>query len=325
MKDLRKLVKDKIAEVGVAEAAKLFGVSVGTVSNWANNKSQPSLAAAQLLLDENQSQLVDDMAPALRPIDYIPHLHVANWEGKSVMILLPSYKSINPITHFTLFANYAGFGADKLALGTKNLTVIHEARNFLIHIGMQNPAIQDFIMFDDDMVLPDGSEAHFNGNFKMGVKPESAKFNAIARLMSHPREVGVIGALYYGRHEFGMPQCDWGFNQNRGTLANELRAEQHQGLKVMDWVATGGLRIPRWVIEKKKVEIDAGRWPELVPQPGGWYGYFHPMKAGFGEDMSFGYRLKEIGIKSCLDASLVLGHAEGNVVYGPKNTKNKTR
>lgn len=257
-------------------------------------------------------------------MDFIPHLHVAQWEGKSVMILLPSYKSINPITHFTLFANYAGFGPEKLGLGTKNLTVIHEARNFLIHVGMLNPAIQDFIMFDDDMVLPCGSEAIFNGNFRMKVKPDSAKLNAIARLMSHPKEVGVVGGLYYGRHEFGMPQCDWGFHNERGTRANELRAEKHQGLVEMDWVATGALRIPRWVIEAKKKAIDEGRWPELKPQPGGHYGYFHPMKTGFGEDMSFGYRLKELGIKSFLDASLVLGHAEGNVIWGPKNTRNPT-
>lgn len=259
---------------------------------------------------------------------YTPHQQIIQWEDQKVMILLPSYKNINPNTHFTLFANYGRYGAQQLAIATKNMTVIHEARNFLIHVGMMNPQIDDFIMADDDMVLPCGNEQIFNGNYRMGVKPESAAFNAITRIMSHPRELGVIGALYYGRHEFGMPQCDWGFNEQRGQHADDLRAERHQGLIKMDWVATGFLRIPRWVIEKKKAEIDAGRWgKELQPLAGvagSQYGYFHPMRAGFGEDMSFGYRLKEMGIDSYLDSSLVLGHADGGVIFGPKNTRNKT-
>jgi hypothetical protein len=320
MVDLKQAVRDRIASLGAAEAQTFFGVSAGTISNWSSGKTPPSIAAGQKLLDE----ILPTLSPANQAVDMIPNLHVANWEGKSVMILFPSYKTINPITHFTLFANYAAYGADKLAMATKNLTVIHEARNFLIHVGMQNPAITDFIMFDDDMVLPCGSEQIFNGNFRMKVRPESARLNAITQLMSHPRELGVIGGLYYGRHEFGMPQCEWGFNEQRGANAEAFRKEQHQGLKEMPWVATGAIRIPRWVIEVKKKAIDEGRWPDLAPSPGGNYGYFHPMKTGFGEDMSFGYRLQEIGIKSFLDASLVLGHAEGSVVWGPRNTRNPT-
>lgn len=259
---------------------------------------------------------------------YTPHQQIIQWEGQKVMILLPSYKQINPNTHFTLFANYGRYGAQQLAMATKNMTVIHEARNFLVHVGMLNPSIEDFIFFDDDMILPCGNATIFNGNFRMRVRQESAELNAITRLMSHSRELGVIGGLYYGRHEFGMPQCDWGFNAQRGTLANELRAEKYHGLHKMDWVATGALRIPRWVIEKKKQAIDEGKWgKELQPMAGvagSMYGYFHPMRAGFGEDMSFGYRLKEIGIDSYLDASLVIGHADGGMIYGPKNTRNAT-
>lgn len=319
MKDLKQAVLDKVAELGPEEASKFFSTPPSIIAKWQSGAQSPTLKAAQLVVADCFPP------PAIDPVLAMPFLHVAHWEGRKVMILLPSYKSINPLTHFTLFANYAKYGAEKLSMGTKNLTVIHEARNFLIHVGMMNKDVEEFIMVDDDMVLPDGNENHFNGNFRMGVRPESARFNFISRIMSHDSRLGVIGALYYGRHEFGMPQCEWGFNQNRGTLANELRAEKHQGLIAMPWVATGGLRIPRWVIERKREAIDAGKWPELKPTlQGGYYGYFHPKAAGFGEDMSFGYRLEEIGIKSYLDASLVLGHAEGNVVWGPKNTRNKT-
>lgn len=319
MKDLKQSIKDKIVAVGLDEASKLFETPKSIVSKWADGSATPTLKAAQIIVNEMPAP---DLGFASL---FSPSSSVVTWEGQKVMILFPSYKYINPLTNFTLFANYARYGADKLGLATKNLTVIHEARSFLIHVGMLNKSIEDFIFIDDDMVLPCGNEQIFNGNFRMRVKPTSAQFNFISRIMSHPRDLGVIGALYYGRHEFGMPQCDWGFNPNRGTNANELRAEKHTGLKEMDWVATGGLRIPRWVIEKKRAEIDAGRWPELKPATeNGYYGYFHPMRAGFGEDMSFGYRLKEIGIKSFLDSELVLGHAEGNVIWGPKNTRNPT-
>jgi len=250
---------------------------------------------------------------------------VITWEGRKVMVLLPCYRSFNPNTHFTLFANYARYGADKLALGIKDRTVIHEARNECLHIGMQEKSIEAFIMFDDDMILPCGSEPIFNGTFRMGVTPEQAQYNAISRLMSHPPDKQIIGGLYFGRHEFGMPQCDWGFNAQCGTLANDLRANRYQGLQKMNWVGTGGIMFRRTAIEALKKAIDEGKFPGLEPLPGRWYGYFTPMRAGVGEDVSFGYRMKEIGIDSYLDASLVLGHADGAMVWGPKNTKNPVR
>lgn len=322
MKDLQSLVKDKIASIGVAEASKLFGVSLGTVSNWSTGKSMPSLHAAQMVLDETGSQL-EPPAPLQGSNFFVPNFPITMWEGKKVMILLPCYRAFNPHTHFTLFANYARYGADKLALGIKDRTVIHEARNESIHIGMMNPSIEEFLMFDDDMILPCESEAIFNGTYEMGVKPESARLNAISRLMSHDSKLGIIGALYYGRHKYGMPQCDWGFTGQPGTRANELRAEKYAGLHKQDWVGTGGIRIPRWAIETFKAAIDAGKFPGLEPLPGRWYGYFTPLKAGVGEDVSFCHRMKECGVQSYLDASLVLGHADGAMIWGPKNTRNK--
>lgn len=311
MVDLKQAVRDKIAELGVVESSKLFGVSVGTVSNWSSGKTDPSVAAAQLVLDSTQQ--------TVRQIEH----KLIMWEGKQVMILLPVYRTLNPHTHFTLFANYAKYGPDKIGMAIKDRTVIHEARNELVHIAMQNPAVRTFIMCDDDMILPCGNPAIFNGTYRAGVKPESASFNAISRIMSHGPDKEIVGALYYGRHEFGMPQCDWGFGAEAASRSIDLRAERFSGLHPQNWVGTGFIKVERTAIEKYKGAIDAGKFPGLEPMPGRWYGYFTPLRAAVGEDVSFCHRMKLSGVQTYLDASLVCLHADGAIMFGPKNTRNQ--
>src|SRR5687767_11161044 len=118
MRDYRKVVTDKIAELGVKEASKFFGVSVGTVSNWATGKTSPSIDALQLAIDEPEPVAEDPDA-------------LFNWQGRQAMLLLPVYRTFNPDTHFTLFANYAKFGPEKIGMIMQKRTVIHEARNIL--------------------------------------------------------------------------------------------------------------------------------------------------------------------------------------------------
>ena len=92
----------------------------------------------------------------------------------------------------------------------------------------------------------------------------------------------------------------------------------------MPWVATGFIKISRSVFTKMKEAIDAGQFPDLKPKEGqGWYGYFTPTSVGVGEDVSFGLRAKKLGISSYLDASLICLHADGNTLYGPRNTQDK--
>lgn len=249
------------------------------------------------------------------------------WEGRKVFIGHPVYRSFNAKTHFTLFACYKDYGPEKLGMVEPvEGTVIHEARNILIDRMMKIPEAETFIMPDDDMVFPCGSEAYFNGRLNAGVSPESARFNAISRIMSHGRSKEIVGALYFGRHEFGQAQCEWGFGGGAGQKQRnvEFRAGQHKGLIPMAWVATGFIKIERTAIEKLKKAIDDGMFPECKPKPEqGWYGYFAPVSTGIGEDVSFGLRMQKIGVQSYLDASLVCLHADGGTLYGPKNTKNK--
>lgn len=334
MADLKKLVRDKISAIGVEASSKLFGVSVGTASNWGTGKTVPSVDAVEKVLDLQEvpilesgslppSALFADSSTQNPVVAIETKSQVVTWEGKKVMMLLPVYRTVNPHTHFTLFANYARYGAEKIALAVKDRTVIHESRNELIHIGMQNSEIETFIFCDDDMILPCGSEQIFNGNYRAGVKPESARFNAISRLMSHGRDKEIVGALYYGRHEFGMPQCEFGFSEHSAVRAKELRLESMSGLQPQTWVGTGLMKIERTAIEKYKSAIDAGQFPGLEPLPGRWYGYFTPLRSGVGEDVSFCHRLNKIGVQAYVDTSLVCLHSDGGSThYGPHNTRN---
>lgn len=247
------------------------------------------------------------------------------WEGRKLAMLQPVYRTVNAKTHFTLFACYKDYGPSKIAIEQPvEGTVIHEARNILLHRAMQNPATETFIMVDDDMVLPCGSEAYFNGNLGAGVRPDQASLNAISRLMSHGRDKEIVSALYFGRHEFGLAQCEWGFSRRESNV--DFRSGRHKGLMPMAWAATGLIKIERTAVEKFHKAVDEGMFPECKPKEGqGWYGYFAPLSTGIGEDVSFGLRMQKIGVQSYLDASLVCLHADGNTLYGPRNTRNPSK
>lgn len=262
--------------------------------------------------------------PEAHPTDPVAEVEteLTMWEGRKVMVLLPVYRSFNADTHFSLFANYARYGPEKLALEIIKGTVIHEARNQLAEKFMRSGA-ETALMFDDDMILPCGSPAWFNGNCGAGVSERSAGFNAISRLMSHGKDKGIVGGLYFGRHEWGQAQCEQGFAKNREIENEKFRAGSYQDLVPTGWVGTGAIKIERWVFEKLKAAIDQGVFPESTPHhDGSWYGYFSPIKTAVGEDVSFCTKAKKLGIQTYVDASLVCLH-EGSRKYGPRTTQNK--
>lgn len=315
---LTNTVISKIAEVGVSEASRFFGVSAGTISNWSKGKTSPSIEAVELALMDRGMDLG---VLGVKKQERVDDSHIEMWKGRKVMLLLPTYRTVNPKTHFTLFGNYKAFGPDKIGIIPQEGTVIHESRNILIHKAMQTDA-ETFIMGDDDMVLPCGNAPLFNGNFQAGVPQESAEMNAISRLMSHSPDKEIVGSSYYGRHEFGVMQSEYGFNKPHTN--KDFRAFKYRGLLGQKWVGTGFIKIQRSAIEKMKKAIDDGVFPELKPErPDLWYGYFTPLRVGVGEDVSFGTRMSQIGVQTYLDTSLICLHADGNTLYGPRNTRDK--
>jgi hypothetical protein len=302
--DLRKGVKDKISELGVIEASKFFGVSSGTISNWANGKTPPSLDAAQMVLEVPE------------PPQVLPE---PVWEGRKVHILLPVYKTFSAATHYSLFANYAKYGPSKIALTMQNRTLIVEARNILSHKALESDS-EWFIFVDDDMVLPCGSAGIINGRYGGKIPEPGASMNAITRLMSHPAHMKIVGGLYFGRHPKGMAQCALGLKNPEES--DKLRRHKYTSPISMAWVGTGLVKIHRSVFEELKKHIDSGKWPECKPvNDESWYGFWNQQGPRIGEDVSFGRRCNEIGIESYLDPVLECLHV-GDVPWGSHNTSN---
>jgi hypothetical protein len=186
---------------------------------------------------------------------------------------------------------------------------------------------ETFIFCDDDMILPCGNEHYINTKFGAGLPSHVASRLAFSRIMSHGRDKGIVGALYFGRNSQGQAQCQTGFDSP--TENAKFHTFKYDGLVPQKWTATGLIKIERWVFEKMKAAIDGGKWPECKPlQPnnqnelGQCYGFFEHIATAVGEDASFGVRANEIGIQSYVDAGLVCLHA-GGTYYGPNNTKFK--
>lgn len=308
--DLKRLVLDKIDELGVTEAKRFFGVSLGTISNWSSGKTSPSVDAVQLVLPKDFAVI---NPPSPEPFTM--------WEGRKVHVCLPVYRSFCADTHYTLFANYAKYGAEKVGMSVEKRTMIHEARNILTAKALKTDA-EWFLMIDDDMVLPCGSAGIMNGNYGANLPEPSASLLAFSRIMSHPKEFKVVGALYFGRHGYGKAQCHLGFSEDH---QNDIlrRHQKYTSLLPMGWVGTGMIRIHRSVFEEMQAEIEKGRWPECKRQnEARHYGFWNPQRVDVGEDVSFGRRCEEIGIVSYLDPVLECLHI-GDVPFGSHNTTTK--
>lgn len=244
------------------------------------------------------------------------------WEGRKVMMCLPAYQGIEPQTHFSLFANYAKYGPERLGLMVKTGTLVDEARNHLTHDFLKSDAIWS-LWGDHDIVPPIGNINWFNGNLNAGLPIENASMVGISRLMSHPEDKLIVGALYYGRHEFGQAQCHDGFAPGFESFNSEMRSHTRKGLIPQPWVAVGFARIHRSVFEQMKVAIDNGLFPNCEPHPAnGVYGYWSKLTS-HGEDVAFGNRCAKIGIQSYLDPELECLHGSGQAFFGSRNTRNK--
>lgn len=307
--DLKSLVIKHIEDVGFDAASTFFGLSKGTITNWVKGRTPPTLAAAEMVLSLGKYS----HSPGTQE-----ERELKQWKGRNVQILQPVYRSLAPETHFTLFANYAKYGPEKIGLIYEKRTVIHECRNILAHKFLKTDA-EYAIMPDDDMIMPMGNAAIFNERYGASVSTELASQNAISRIMSHPKERKIVGALYFGRHKAGKAQCSIGFTNE--TENQRLKQGTYKGLVPVDWVGTGFIRIHRSVFEEMQAAIDGGKWPECKPpEPGSWYGFFNPIRVRMGEDVSFCIRAKELGIQSYVDAGLVCLHT-GECHYGPANVQ----
>lgn len=297
--DLTALVLDKITALGDGPAAVYFGVSPATISAWKSRKNLPSLAAAQKAWDDCRAC----MSPEL-------------WgRGNETLAMgVPIYETLEPSFFISIIGAMKRYGMDKIILIPRTRTLIDEARNDIVARFLETKA--EYLLFTDvDMIIPNG-----NGQLmrKLGLTtPEpKASINAIDRIMSHPKEHGIIGGLYIDRRGGNKIQCEHGWRSpadNNRLLGLFTGATKEEGLEETGWVGMGFVRIARWVFEKMRDEAKKPGSPlaDILPPPGREnepLGYFGRTSKWRGEDIAFCRRAQLCGIKTYVDKSILCGH-----------------
>ncbi len=336
MSFLRNLVLAKIKELGEG-APEFFGVGPVELAFWQNDGEIPVSAVEKVFNPESF---------------FKERIEEAHWAGKQVCILLPHYKSSNPVTYFSLLsmldrtkmAVMLNFG-DAFIAHTRNTL----AENFL------RSSMEWSLTVDDDMVLPCGNATWFNSLTGMNLPEQFAGMHTVNRLMSHGKT--VVGALYFGRWKHGKPVYAEGASQ----AAEEAYARRgpHDVCKPTKWVGTGCMLIHRKVF----LDIEE-RFPHLARNPDGKFGHWftsseHDLRQatkaaletlnddaasetsrvskvkklleesqtrsryhsslGMGEDVTFCVRATQAGHQPHVDMGLLCGHM-GNYVFGPQKT-----
>lgn len=305
-RELIKLVIDKINQLGDKAAQEYFEVSAGTISAWKSLKTFPSIVAAQKCWDESLACQAPEVWGATNPS------HIA--------ILMPAYESIEPVTFFTLFRAIKNYGMDKVTVIPRWRTLIVEARNDLVERALLTNA-EYFIWVDADSVVPCGNSAVAK-HHGLNIPEQKAARNAITRLMSHPADKLVVGALYKDRRGGNRAQCEAAFRspqENERLLGYFTGKTQGDALEKQGWVGFGMVRTHRSVFERMKEAAKPGGPLEEIRPPAGResepYGYFDTTRQARGEDVKFCRRCGQIGVEVFLDPGCILGHI-GKVIFG---------
>ena len=200
---------------------------------------------------------------------------------KKVMVVLPWWKQVSPITAFCV-AQLIDRRRTSSMLNFGDAFIAH-SRNSCVDIFLQSPC-DWYLTIDDDMIVPFGNAKWFQAHTGFDDFPEKfLGLNAIDRLMSHKKS--LVGALYFGRHRNGPPVYNEG-----GASAEEAayaRRAPYDLVKPTRWVGTGCMLVHRSVfedIEKKFPRLARGHeaQPQLVGQ-------------GRPEDEAPGFQAHDVG------------------------------
>lgn len=314
--DLRKLVIDKIAILGDVPSQDYFGVSAATISAWKLARTDPKLAAAQKVLDD----MPNEPAPS-GPVAAIATLAAEEtWEevaqpvdNGAFTLLMPMYHSVEPLTFITLVRCMKLYGMGKISVIPMCRTLIDEARNTLVQKFLKTN--NEYCVFiDSDMVLPCGDH-NILRKMELELPSEKGSRNALVRIMSHPKEARIVGAVYKNRRGSGKPALEIAYRGGaeetriRGLFDGTTKSD---GLEESAWVGFGMVRIHRSVFSDMEAAAKhGGPLSEIAPpagREGDGFGYFGRSAQWRGEDIAFCRRAQKIGIKTYVDTGLLLGH-----------------
>jgi hypothetical protein len=264
-----------------------------------------------------------------------------------VMLVMPWYKTTNPVTAFSVMG-LIDRRRTALCMNFGDAFVIH-SRNSLADQFLAS-GLEWMLTIDDDMVVPFGDARWFKAYAELDDLPmKAASLNALDRLLASGKT--LVGAFYCGRHRRGKPM--YAEACNSAQEAKYAKSGPHDVIKPTRWVATGCMLVHRSVfldIEKK--------FPRLARRENGMGGqWFTPSEQdamaamdrgrellragkhaealveldagaalakansglGMGEDVSMCIRAKEAGHQPWVDLGLWCGHI-GSRCYHPRNT-----
>ena len=155
--------------------------------------------------------------------------------------------------------------------------ITDEARNVSVEKAIELEF--DFVFFmDSDMIFPKG-----------------ALLTLMRHLLSHPDKPRVVGGLYNTRSDHRMNTYMW---DEKLKSFHSVNLPLNNGLKEIDCVATGCMLCDINVFKSYD-------WP--------WFEYFYNTRVDgsrerWSEDMVFGHRCMELGIKHYADTDVVCEH-----------------
>lgn len=310
-------VIDRINDLG-DKAAEYFGVPPGLIAQWVKGSRPVSIAAAEKVYAEAMAaraaqppmpQIAATEAP-MEPVKGAGH----------VQILMPMSDGLPPETFTTLFRACKQYGMERMSIIPKWRTLIIEARNDLAHKFLATKS-EWCIFIDADGVFPCGSGALLRAVGLSLPEPKASR-NVIERLMSHPADKLVVGALYKDRRGGTRAQCEIAFRSaeenSRLLKMFDPKEKSTDGLEPSGWVGFAAVRVHRSVFEKMiQAAAPGGVLAEIAPPKGrenDAYGFFDTNRQARGEDVKFCRRAAQVGATVYVDTGCLLGHI-GSKIY----------
>lgn len=241
MSFLSDLVVAKVRELGAVNSAAFFGVSEALVRQWEAGTKPVSLSAVEKVFVPPEKGFTD-----------------ASWEGKKVLLMLPWYKTTNPLTTFCLLALL-----DRTKMGASmefGDAMIAHARNKLLDT-LVNTGVEYGFFLDDDMVVPCGNAGWYNRYTGLALPENFAGMHTLNRLTSHGKT--LVSGLYFQRKEQGKAVFYESLvDTTSGTEENRVaRTAPVELLKEVQWAGTGCLLVHRSVAKDMREKM-----PWLAPQ-----------------------------------------------------------
>lgn len=330
MSFLRDAVVAKIAELGEESAAEFFQVAVPRIKQWRAGSKPITLAAAEKVVTQ------DSFNPAA-PVE-------AGWGGRDVCLCLPFYKTVHPMTCFSLLGIL-----DRTKMRVMMLcgdAFIAHTRNAIAKQFLDTECAWSFWV-DDDILFPTGDAGWFKRASGFTTMPDKfAGVHILNRLLSHNKS--CISGVYFSRVPNGKPLYAEGLH-DKAEEAWACRGP-YEIVKPTRWFGFGCALVHRDVFNAISAKYPplAGEWfsmsehdlvlkskealqilndvsatPDARVQKvqeilgKALAASAHNAKLGTGEDIIFLHRAAQAGHQPFVDFSVYCAHLGGKA-YGPK-------